>query len=156
MHFLIGLHAALGELGALMFLWVLVEMLDPNETRIRRAKKAAMLGLLFLVLSWILGGYYYLGHYQADVKAVIKAGPDPWTHSIITETKEHVFIFLPFLATIVWGMFMRYGLELQNNKNLSRAVVVLAALIILVALSMAGMGYLISSGFRSAHESLMP
>ncbi|KKW40841.1 MAG: hypothetical protein UY91_C0033G0010, partial [Parcubacteria group bacterium GW2011_GWB1_55_9] len=45
MHALIGLHAVLGELGALLFLWVLIEMLNPDESRLRRARLAALLGV---------------------------------------------------------------------------------------------------------------
>ena len=32
MYFLIGLHAGLGELGALAFLWVVIEMMNPTDT----------------------------------------------------------------------------------------------------------------------------
>jgi len=153
MHYLIGLHAVLGELSALAFLWVMVEMLSPTEGRIRRAKMIAGFGVILIFLSWITGGYYYLTDYQATVKAVIKAGPYPWAHSVITETKEHVFIFLPFLAIVVWGTLKQYGNDLiENKRDLARAIMILAGFIVLVAFSMAGMGYLISSGMRSALE----
>jgi hypothetical protein len=52
-------------------------------------------------------------------------------------------------------MLRRFGAELQTNRTLSRAVVLLAGIIVLLSFSMAGMGYFISSGFRSAHEQLM-
>ncbi|OHB22482.1 MAG: hypothetical protein A2939_02900 [Parcubacteria group bacterium RIFCSPLOWO2_01_FULL_48_18] len=110
-------------------------------------------GVILIFLSWITGGYYYLTDYQATVKAVIKAGPYPWAHSVITETKEHVFIFLPFLAIVVWGTLKQYGNDLiENKRDLARAIMILAGFIVLVAFSMAGMGYLISSGMRSALE----
>jgi hypothetical protein len=152
MHFLIGLHAGLGEMGALAFLWVLVELLNPTEDRLRRAQRVAMIGATLLFLSWIAGGYYYLGHYQADVKGLIKGGPDPWAHTVITETKEHVFMFLPFLAVLVWGTLAKFGLDLQKNKKVLRSTILLAGFIVLMSFAMAGMGYLISSGLRSALE----
>jgi len=152
MHLLIGLHAGLGEVGALAFLWVLVELLSPNEARIKRAKIAALIGVVFLCLSWVSGGYYYLVHYGPSVKALIKAGPTPWAHSVVTETKEHIFLFLPFLAILAWGMLKHYGNSIIENRDARVAVVIIAGLVVAIAFSMAGMGYLISSGFRSALE----
>jgi Na+-transporting methylmalonyl-CoA/oxaloacetate decarboxylase gamma subunit len=153
MHFLIGLHAGFGELGALAFLWVVIELINPTDGRVRRATKVACFGVILLFLSWITGGYYYLTNYQVAVKALIKAGPYPWAHSVITEVKEHVFMFLPFLAIVVWGILKQYGTALvEDKKNLARSVLILAAFIFLLSFLIAGMGYLISSGARSALE----
>ena len=80
---LIGIHAALGELGTVAFLWVLVELLNPSAQRIKRAKIAALLGTSLLFLAWIIGGYYYTSFYGADVKPVIKAGSQPLAPYII-------------------------------------------------------------------------
>lgn len=153
MNLLIGIHAGLGEMGALAFLWVLVELLNPTESRLRRARIAAAIGTSFLLASWVTGGIYYLTDYQAVVKPVIKAGPLPWAHSVITETKEHLFLFLPFLAVLVWGMLSRFRGELVANRGLRFSVILCAGLIVLMAFSMAGMGYVISSGFRAALEA---
>ena len=40
---LIFMHAILAEIGLFAFLWVLVELLNPTETRIERAKIAAVI-----------------------------------------------------------------------------------------------------------------
>jgi len=151
----LGTHAFLGEAGALAFLWVFIEMLNPSERRLYRARLAAFLGVLFLVGAWIVGGYYYVTEYGAFVKPVIKAGPIPWAHSVITETKEHVFLFLPFLAIYVWGLLKRYKDEFIQNASQRKAVLVVSILIVLLAFSMAGMGFIISSGFRAALEAKM-
>ncbi|OGC83956.1 hypothetical protein A3D68_00085 [Candidatus Adlerbacteria bacterium RIFCSPHIGHO2_02_FULL_52_17] len=153
MHTLIGLHAVLGEVGALAFLWVLVELLNPNESRLRRARIAALLGILFLAGAWFFGGFYYVTEYGAAVKPIIKSGPIPWAHSIITETKEHVFLFLPFLAILTWGLLKRYQNEFIQKRNFRMTVLLISGLVVLLAFAMAGMGFLISSGFRAALES---
>jgi hypothetical protein len=153
MHPLVGLHAVLGEAGALAFLWVLVELLNPSESRLRRARLAALLGVLFLIGSWVVGGFYYVTEYGAAVKPIIKSGPIPWAHSVITETKEHVFLFLPFLAILAWGLLMRFRDECMRNRNVRIAAVLVSALIVLLAFAMAGMGFIISSGFRAALEA---
>lgn len=153
MDILVGLHAFLGEAGALAFLWVFVEMLNASESSLRRARLAALLGTFFLIGSWFSGGVHYLTDYATAVKPVIKAGPLPWAHSVITETKEHVFLFLPFLAILAWGLVNRYKDEFMQNKKLRIAVLVISLLIVLLAFAMAGMGFIISSGFRAALEA---
>jgi hypothetical protein len=134
-------------------LWVLVELFTAQRKNIERAKTVALIGVALLFLSWFVGGYYYLSHYQTDVKGVIKSGPAPWAHTVITETKEHVFMFLPFLAALAWGLLKRYGDSLDANRKLAISLMVLAGLIVALAFAMAGMGYLISSGMRSALEA---
>lgn len=153
MHFLIAFHAVLGEVGALAFLWVLVEMLDPNESRLRRARFAATLGLVCLIGSWFAGGLHYLTDYATAVKPLIKSGPTPWAHGVITETKEHVFLFLPFLAVLAWSLVNRDLSEFMSNVKLKRSTLLVAGLIVLLAFAMAGMGFIISSGFRAALEA---
>lgn len=152
MHTLIALHAVLGEFGALAFLWVFVELLNPSESRLQRARIAAFLGVIFLIASWFFGGFHYLTEYGAVVKPIIKAGPIPWAHSVITETKEHVFLFLPFLAILELGLLRRYKDEFMQNTNFKIAALLVALLIVLLAFAMAGMGFIISSGFRAALE----
>lgn len=153
MHALIGLHAVLGELGALAFLWVFVEILNPNESRLQRARIVAFLGTLLLIGAWIVGGFYYITQYGPLVKPVILNGPVPWAHEVITETKEHVFLFLPFLAILTWGLLKRYQNEFIQNRNFRIAVLLISGLIVAMAFAMAGMGFIISSGFRAALEA---
>ena len=148
-HPLIGLHATLGEIGIFAFLWVFVELLNPSELRIKRAKIASLIGLTFFILSWIIGGYYYVSFYGTDVKPVIKEGPQPWAHSIVMEAKEHIFLFLPFLAVIASLLIM--NVRVNETKKL-KSILKLSALIIITGFMMALMGYVISTGFRGALE----
>ncbi|MDO8520871.1 MAG: hypothetical protein Q7S52_02035 [bacterium] len=152
---LIGFHAFLGEAGALMFLWVLVELLNPAPERLRRARIAAFLGTLLLCAAWVVGGYYYVEFYGPFVKPVIKAGPMAWAHSIAIETKEHVFLFLPFLAFLAFGLLTTLRDELLTNDRLRIAIICLSGLIVLIAFAMAGFGFVVTSGFRSALEALI-
>ncbi len=147
---LIGIHAGLGELGVLCFLWCLVEIINPIEQRIKRARIAAMIGTLLIFSAWIIGGYYYLYDYGSNVKPLIKAGPEPWAHLIFTETKEHIFLFLPFLSILATGLLYKYS---ENIGKIKLGLILLLILIILLGLAMAGMGYLISAGARAALEA---
>ena len=150
---LIAIHAFLGEAGILAFIWVFVELLNPSKERINRAKFAALLGTIFFLLSWLSGGYYYVQDYGINVKPVIKEGPQPWAHSIFMEIKEHIFIFLPFLAILTLSIIKKYDKELLKNKNARKAILSLCIIIIIMGALMAGMGYLISTGYRTALEA---
>src|SRR3989338_9899023 len=98
---LIGIHAGLGEFGIFVFLWMFVELLNPTATRMKRAKIACVIGLILIMLSWLAGGYYYVNIYGPEVKPLIKEGPIPWAHLVFTETKEHIFFFIPILSMLI-------------------------------------------------------
>lgn len=150
---LIGLHAALGEAGVVAFLWVFIELLNPDGKRVKRAKMAALIGVLFLFLSWLVGGYYYVNFYGASVKPIIKGGPMPWAHDIFMEIKEHIFLFLPFLSLMAFGLIRKYEKDIIKSGDARKAVLLISLLIILIGIMMAGMGYIISSGARAALEA---
>ena len=147
---LILIHAICAELGLFAFLWVLVEMLNPTETRIARAQMAALFGFAFLLFAWIVGGFYYVEIYGLHIKPTIKASDAKWVHSIVMEVKEHVFLFLPILATLTAALLYKYDEELLENRDAQLSIVLLAGLIFLLGFSIAGMGVLISSGYRFA------
>ncbi len=141
---LVGLHAGLGELGAIAFIWAFVELLDPTPKRLKRAKIAGWIGFIAFLAAWVAGGFYYVEFYGENVKPLIKEGPSKWAHSLIMETKEHLFLFLPFLSALALAAMYK----VQERKPL----LLLTGLIVLLAFSMAGMGFLISSGYRDALE----
>ena len=151
-HPLIGVHAALGEIAGILFVWIFAEILNPTEKRLKRAQKLALVGSLFFVLSWITGGYYYVKYYGTSVKALIKEGPSPWAHSIIMETKEHIFLLLPFIAIFTYLLIKYYSKDIIKNKSLKKATLLLCLLTFLISMSMAFMGYLISTAARLALE----
>ncbi|MBI4159254.1 hypothetical protein HY500_03270 [Candidatus Woesearchaeota archaeon] len=150
---LIGIHAALGEIAIFAFIWVFIELLNPSEQRIKRAKKAAVIGVILFFMSWIVGGYYYVNYYGKNVKPIIKEGPVPWAHEIFTETKEHIFLFLPFLSILTLGLIHKSGKALIKDKKTRSSILTLTFLIVLIGLAMAVMGYLISTGARAALEA---
>lgn len=147
------LHAAVAEIGLFAFLWVLVELLNPTENRIRRAKIAALIGVVCLFTAWVVGGFYYVEVYGLQVKPLIKASDAKWVHSIVMEVKEHVFLFLPILATLVVALLFKYDKALIKSKDARVTIVLLAGLVFLLGFSIAGMGAIISSGYRFALEA---
>ena len=150
---LILLHAFGAELGLIAFLWVLVELLNPTETRIKRAKIAVVLGVAGLFCAWFIGGFYYVEVYGEQIKPLIKASDAKWVHSIVMEVKEHVFLFLPILGSVVAALLFKYDNELIDSKETRVSVILLAGLVFLLGFSLAGMGVIISSGYRFALEA---
>ena len=145
-YLLIGAHAGFGELAGLFFLWALVEVINDAPRGLERAKTAALWGIVFAFVSWISAGYYYTQHYGSIVKPLILAGPIPWAHLVMLETKEHVFIFIPVLALA--GYRAVKGLGTDNGKQLQAATKWLLGLIALLCFVMAGMGYFVSLAVR--------
>ena len=150
---LILLHAMVAEFGLFAFLWVLVEVLNPTEARIRRARIAAGLGLACLLVAWFAGGFYYVEVYGSHVKPAIKASEVAWVHSVVMEVKEHVFLFLPVLAATTAALLIKYNNELLHNRDARVSVAMLAGLVFLLGFAIAGMGVIIAGGYRFAMEA---
>ena len=102
-----------------------------------------------MFLSWIVGGYYYVAYYGSTVKPLIKGGATPWVHYVIMETKEHVFIFIPLLAFCV-ALLLRRQQTAEAQLARNRLTALLCVLIVVMAFSMAGLGFLISRAARPA------
>lgn len=150
---LVALHALLGELGVFAFLLVVLELISPTEKTVKRTRIFALAGTILIFASWIFGGYYYIADYGPNVKPAIKEGTTPWVHSVIMEAKEHIFLFMPFLAVLVTAMAYTYASEdILNNDKIRLSIIVSCALIILLGAAIALMGYVLSAGARISLE----
>ena len=151
---LIGLHAWLGEFAALMFVWSFIELYSGAESNIRRAKLAVLLGVVFIFAAWFAGGFYYVEFYGSGVKPLIKAGPYPWAHKVVMETKEHIFLFLPFLGLMAYGVMQRFGNRMAQDRRARVAALYAVGSVAVMAATMALFGFIVSSGFRAALEQI--
>ena len=94
-------HIVIGLAIAVLSMLILLEL---------RKKSSLLSGLSLLAaaLSWLLllpAGVLYINFYPAT-KMLIKAGPWPWAHSIVMETKEHWGLLLPVIATVAAGLVL--------------------------------------------------
>ncbi len=121
LEFLLVSHVITGLLGVIAFYgaWLSLLHVSPDPRFLRRASLG---GLVFLLLSWFTGGYYYATYYGQAVRSVIKAGPYPWAHTVFMEAKEHIFLFLPFLAVVVTLLVWQSAPELSTRPDLKRAL----------------------------------
>jgi len=143
---LIGAHLVFAIIAIDTFLWVLGEVVaDSKHTK--RMRIAVVTGVFGFLGSWIIGGYYYVFYYGSLVKPVIKAGTAPWAHSIIMETKEHVFLFLaPLAFTAMLITFLNK--ETFELLRLRKILGWLAGSIAFIALLIGLAGFIISSAAR--------
>jgi len=146
-----GLHAALGELSLLFIIWALVEVAwGPLGRGVLRAKIASLTGTILIFAHWLVSGIYYVIYYGPEVKSIIKTGPWPWAHAIFMESKEHIFLFLPFLALILLFLVWKHGDKLREERGLRFSIFAVGGVALFVFGLMIIMGFLISSGYRIA------
>lgn len=80
-------------------------------------------------ISWLIlfpAGKLYTTFYPAT-KTLILAGPWPWAHSIVMETKEHWGLLLPIVATVAAGLV--FSGEAEESKRWWTLLAILALLI---------------------------
>lgn len=140
------LHPALGVLAILASVWVVAETLHAGSGNIARIRGASFAVASLIWLTYFVGGYWYLLHYAAD-KALILAGPWPFAHSIVMETKEHVFLSMPLLASYLPIVASN---DLTTNKGARVLVVSCAVLIVILGLVMEGGGAFVAMGAKAA------
>jgi len=140
------LHPTFGVLAVIAAVWVFVETLNVNDSNIVRLRSASVLTAILIWLAYIVGGYWYVVFYGGD-KAIIKAGPWPFAHSIFMEIKEHVFFMLLLLATFL--PIAAYG-EVVKKQAMQNLVLWTSALVVLMGLAMEGAGAFISMGAKVA------
>jgi hypothetical protein len=139
-------HAGFGMLGVLGALWVFVEALNAREENEARIRKAALITALFFVGALFCGGYWYVHFYPAE-KAIILKGPWPFAHSLLMETKEHLFF-----VTLILALYLPIAAResLFANRAARRMVLAVSLLIVLSALAIEGAGAGISYGVKVA------
>lgn len=140
-------HVVIGLIGVIATYAAWIELLR-RTPQIKKLILFSWVSLGSYVISWVAGGYYYLNYYGKQVKPLILAGPYPWAHTFFTETKEHVFLFLPFLALVSCMLICGYQAKLMEQPKLKGAVVWLVAIQFILGTFMAVAGYIISGSVR--------
>ncbi len=136
---LLVVHVVAGLVGSVVPLVVFFESFKKSKTYSEaRVQFYAVTAFALIMISWITAGLYYLNTYGPSVKPRIKESY-PWVHSIIMETKEHVFLFIPILAALL--VVIAYRGNSKHNLLLrytAAAIVVLGVLMIIGGLIISG------------------
>lgn len=140
-------HVLTGLIGIIAAYTILIELLR-REPVIKKVLTSSLVSVVAYVLSWVSGGYYYLTFYGAQVKPLILKGPYPWAHSIFTEAKEHVFLFLPFIALVTWLVVRAHKTTLNQQPQLKKSVIWLTAVQVLIGVFVTISGFIMSGSVR--------
>ena len=141
--FFLVAHIFLGTSG-IIFLTAYLLSIFKKEIDFKWLKINSFLALMSFIASWITGGYYYTSYYGKSVKPVILKGEFSWVHSILTETKEHIFLFLPFLAFTIFAVTYFAHSDIAKDKKLTLAVAGLCFTTVSAALAIMLFGIVIS------------
>jgi hypothetical protein len=142
--FVLLAHPTFGALAIMAAVWVFVETLNVGPDNVARLRKASYVSAALIWLTFLVGGYWYVTQYGVD-KAVIKAGPWPFAHGFFMETKEHVFLMLLLLATL---LPIVASSDLVKSAGSRKIVMWVAALVVLIGFALEGSGALISMGTK--------
>ena len=138
------IHVISGVIGIFLFGGIALNLLKQKPS-FKMLKWFSLSGFLSLMISWtISGGYYYVTYYGKAVKPIIQASARPWVHSVIMETKEHIFLFLPFLAFLVMLIIWFYQESLAEKPRLKNMTAVISFLITIIGIAISLAGILIS------------
>ena len=136
-------HVLFGVLGTLVAVALFFDVLNLSQANIKRVKQLCLVAVVLFVLSYLVGGYWYVVHYAPE-KALILAGPWPWAHTYFMEVKEHLFFAMLMLSIYLPIAVYRNGpLTDRKKRNL---VLGISALIVLFGLFMEGAGGIIGKG----------
>ena len=144
---LLSIHVIAGILGVVSFYAVWFNLLR-HRFEIRSLKGYSLAGMIFLICSWLAGGYYYLKNYGAAVRDVVRAGPNPWAHNLIMETKEHIFLFLPILALVITILIWTNAEKISEDENLKNQLMILSGIVSWLGIIITLFGAVISGSVR--------
>lgn len=138
---LLIVHVLSGVVAIGMHNVVLMHLIKkaPNYVFVSRIAWSAF--ALFLI-SWATSAYYYVTYYGTNVKPRILAGDAPWAHAFFMETKEHIFLVLPFIALSI-ALTISY-LRTNPDDTLRRRVAVLTLVAFIIGVATAALGVVVS------------
>jgi len=140
-------HVILGVIGVMLLYMVWMGLLK-RAPRIKFLVWSSFAALVSILASWGSALAYYVHFYGENVKPVIKAGEYSWAHSLVTETKEHVFLVLPFLAFILFITLFLRGDKLETEEGLKKGLVYVAGLAAIIGILITLAGVVISGAAR--------
>lgn len=140
-------HVMAGLIGVIAAYANLIEILR-REPQIKKLITASVFSLVGYLLSWVSGGYYYLTYYGSQVKPLILNGPNPWAHSVFTESKEHIFIFLPLIALVTCLLVCANNTKVIQPGSLKKSFIWLTVMQVGLGAFVTVAGFIMSGSVR--------
>ncbi len=96
----------------------------------RLTKLFAVLAFVFMTVTAIVGGYWYVTYYPG-IKKLIVAGNYGWTHKFFMEVKEHLF-FQIYALVVTVALLSFSDIGTSGGKDLVIKVALSAVVLILL------------------------
>jgi hypothetical protein len=138
-------HVLFGVLGTLVAVALFFDVLNLSQANITRVKRLCLVAVILFVLSYLMGGYWYVVNYAAE-KALILAGPWPWAHTYFMEVKEHLFFMIILLA--LYLPMLVYNKQLLERTGIEVITLTVLGLLVILGLTMDGFGAIIAMGSK--------
>lgn len=138
-------HPTTAAVAIFCAVWFAVEVLNASERNRARIRLAALLSAVFMVITWVAGGFWYVVYYAAD-KAVILNGAWPFAHKFFMEAKEHTFFITLVLS--IYLAIMAQKEDFISNRSARVLAICVAALVIASAFAIEGAGSIVSMAVR--------
>lgn len=140
-------HVLVGLVGVMASYATLMGLLK-RKPSIKFIQGASLVAFVSYFISWVTAAYYYVTHYGSVVKPIIKAGEYPWAHSLVTETKEHVFLFLPVVSFLIFLTALYLGDLLRERPPLRKALTLIVLATVMIGIFITFSGIIISGAAR--------
>lgn len=148
------MHATTGSGAILASVWLLVELFHAKDSNVQRIKLASVITNIFVWLSYVLGGWYYVYEYSTVDKYIIKGSTDlgftgslwKFAHGFFTESKEHFFLLGVVIALYV--LILAYRTSFVTDKKSRQLMIVLVAILVIGGLTLEGFGAIMAMGVR--------
>jgi hypothetical protein len=138
------LHALTGMLFILAAGFVFTDTLNVCALNVERIRLASRLVAVLLWVTYFIGGWWYVVHYAPE-KAYILKGSWKFSHAFFMETKEHVFLALLLLGTI---LPIAASNDLVGSPAARKLVLGITILLVLTGVGLEGAGAIISMGAK--------
>lgn len=151
---LILAHATAGSLSTIVSVWLLVELFHAKDSNFMRIKYLSVLVNIFIWLSFIIGGWYYVFDYSTIDKYIIKGSTDlgfsgsawKFAHAFFTESKEH-FFFLGIIIAL-YLLLLAFRTSFVTDKKTRQLMIVLVVILVIGGFILEGWGAIMAMGVR--------
>jgi len=149
----VGIHVTFALLSAITVSGFIGMLLSGQIIKPRLIKAMGLLLPVFLVITYVSGGWWYVTYYPQD-KALILKGPLPEAHEIGMETKEHIFIPGFWLGVVLSIIMFLFPAEKLNDPLVRKSVILLGATFLLGFVIIDFLGGYVAIGVKTALKAL--
>jgi len=149
---LLFVHPTFGVLGIFSSLWVFVEALGPNESRLRRMRIASLVAAAFFIVTWFSGGLWDNNYYPAD-REVLEKGSWAFLGNTMMEFKEHLFVIVLLLS--LYLPILTFSTDLRRPEATRLPTLAASALVVLLAVAMEGAGVVLAGAVHIGATTML-